>query len=76
MIKLNLDQVAKLEKQNANNSIYLNTLQHMVNILMMPADPMGLDNQSATTLALNTLMDLGVIEQIEDRPKDIQQLNS
>ena len=72
MVKLNLNRIAELEKQNVGNNIYLNTLQQMVDIVMMPRDPMGLDNQSTTNLALNTLKDLGII----DMQNTTQQLNS
>lgn len=76
MIKLNMKRIGELEQHNANNKIYLNTLQQMVDLVMTPEDPMGLANLSATNLALNTLKDLGVIDDDREVKKPVEQLNS
>ena len=77
MIKINMKRLADLEQQNANNKIYLNTLQQMVDMVMMPQDPLGMSNLSAIALAMCTLADLKVIDDPEDRKnKDVTQLNS
>jgi len=74
MIKLNLDRIAALEKQHTNDSIYLNTLQRMIDIIMEPYDILD-KNMSANVLAQQTLTDLGVIDEIE-KDKKSEQLNS
>ena len=76
MIKLNMKRIAELEKKNMGNQIYLNTLQQMVDLIMMPSDPMGLSNESAVNLATTTLKDLKVIDDDREVKKPVEQLNS
>ena len=71
MVKLNMKKVSELEATHMNDGIYLSTLQQMIDIVMTPQSPWD-SNNSHYTLAVNTLKDLGVIEE----PKTSQQLNS
>ena len=73
MIKLNLEKIAKLEKTHVNDYIYLNTLQRMIDIMMEPHNLID-ENSSTRELALQTLTDLGVVDQQKSGKKE--QLNS
>ena len=75
-MKLNLTRLHELEKSYDGNQISLNTLENMVNSVMFPQkDPMGWNNTSTYTLALNTLKDLGIIEEPNGKT-EVKQLNS
>jgi len=71
MVKFNMEKISYLEKKHTGDEIYLNTLQQMLDVIMIPKSPWD-SNNSQHILALNTLKDLGVIEE----PKTDQQLNS
>ncbi len=59
--KINMKKIAELEKQNQGNTIFLNTLQHMIDITMTPSDPLD-SNMVNKYLATNTLIDLGILD--------------
>jgi len=77
MVKLNFKRIQELENEyNAKgHTISQNTLQTMIDIVMTPHDPFGLNNMSANALAINTLTDLGVLESPEPAKK-AEQINS
>ena len=71
-MRLNLKNLAKIEKQCRinDNHVSLNTIQQMLDVVLA-------EHKSDTgyELALNTLVDLGVIEDVEIK-KEVKQLNS
>jgi hypothetical protein len=71
MKKINMKRVSELEATYSTNPISLNALQGMIDIVMTPQRQWD-NNAYHYELAVNTLIDLGVIEKMEA----IQQLNS
>ena len=78
-MKLNLKKLHQLETEYVGNNISLNALQSMIDQVLYPtADPMGWNNRSPYDFALNSLKELGVIEDEckDKKDKARQPLNS
>jgi len=76
-MKLNLKRIAELEKEYDGKNISLNSLQEMINQIMYPQkDPTGWNNTSTYDFALNTLVELKVIEDVDMKKSKPTQLNS
>jgi len=67
-MKLNLKKLAEVEKRYSDNSISLSALQTMIDQVFYPQkDPSGWNNTSSTDYAINTLKDLGILEDTADK---------
>jgi len=77
-MKIDFKQLAKAEKQCANNgNISLHTLQLMIDQVLTSSitDTMGLEYSKPIAIAMTTLKELGILKDDNDTPK-VQQLNS
>ena len=78
-MKLNLKKLKALEVEYAKNPISLSALQSMIDqVVYRQQDPMGWNNTSSYDFAVNSLKELGVIEDEYKDKKDKarQPLNS
>jgi len=67
-MKINIEKLEKLEEEYENRPISLKTLQTMLDIVIS-------GNTDHYQLSKTTLLEIGVLQENEDKPK-VKQLNS
>jgi hypothetical protein len=72
-MKLNFEELKKLENNSKNNPIYLDTVQSMIQLLLSNS-VMSSTYRDNYLLAINSLSELGILE-LEVKPPVVQ-LNS